>query len=149
MELEVYEQAQQFLWSLILGLSLGICYDVLWGLRRTMPFLTWILDLFMGMILLVGNWLLFLYVGDGEYRIFFLPTTVLGFLLWKKTLSKYFRIVTRFFWRIFLLPLTIFHRILKKIIEKMKIFLKNPFSKREKSSKIKGQQSISGGENGV
>lgn len=145
MELGIYEQAWQFVWSVLLGILSGICYDTLWGVRHTIPFLTWIMDLIMGIFFLIGNWLLFLYVGDGSYRIFFLPTTALGFFLWKKTMSKYFRVGIRLFWRIVFLPFEVFLGILKKFIEKIKKFLKNLFSKREKSSKIKRQNSINGG----
>ncbi len=148
MELAVKYQSWQFLWALLLGIALGWEYDFLWGLRRTVAFVTWLWDLLVGFSLLLGNWLLFLYVGDGEYRLFFLPTTILGFFLWRKTLGKAMRVCSRWFWQTAVLPVTIFWRNFKKIIEKMKFFLKNLFSNRKKSVKIKEQHSIGGGENG-
>ena len=148
MEIGIYEQGRQFLWAFLWGILVGIFYDILWGLRKRAPFLTWLSDLLMGGIFLTGNWLLFLYVGECKYRIFFLPATLSGVYLWRKTLSRYFRIGVAWVWRILAFPFAVIWGILKKIIEKMKIFLKNLFSKREKSSKIKGQQIINGGESG-
>ena len=141
MELGVTYQAWQFLWAMTLGLALGCLYDLLWGLRKILPFLTVVCDLLVGLGLLVGNWLLFLYVGDGTYRLFFLPSTALGFFLWKMLPGRYFSVGALWFWRVLFLPLSIFWGILKKILEKMKIFLKNPFSNRKKSVKIRRQHS--------
>lgn len=149
MELRVLIQAWQFLLALGCGVALALVYDFLWGMRRELPGLTWLGDLVIGLCLLFGNLLLLLYVGDGEYRIFFLPATALGFFLWCRSLSPLCRRGSRVLWHIFLLPIHGIRRILKKILEKLKIFLKNPFSNRKKSVKIKGQQSVNGGERGA
>lgn len=106
------------------------------------------LDLFAGLELLVANWLLFLYVGDGEYRLFFLPGIGAGFFAWKKTLGGIIRKGSGLFWLWCFLPVAGIGRILKKFMEKQKKFLKYLFSNRKKSVKIKEQHSISGGENG-
>ena len=147
MEIGIYEQGMQFLWAFLWGILMGVFYDMLWGLRSRVPFLTWATDLLTGGLLLAGNWLLFLYVGDCRYRIFFLPSTAVGVVLWRKSLSGYFRVGVAFFWKIVVFPFAAIYGILKKIIEKMKNFFKNLFSNQEKSSKIKGQQTIDGGEN--
>ncbi len=146
MELRIPEQGLQFLWALASGLTIGLVYDLLWGLRQEIPRITHLGDLLTGVALLVINVLLLLYVGDGEYRIFFPIGTAVGFVLWRLSGSRGFRAGNRLFWRLFLfLPgkILVF---LKKIIKKMKIFLKYPFSKRGKSVKIKGQHLSNGGE---
>lgn len=147
MELGIIQQGRQFLCAFFMGSLWGLCYDVLWGLRHTVPAITWLADGFVGLYILVGNWILFFYVGEGQYRIFFFASSVLGFFLWRKTLSNLFRRGSCEFWRILFYPVRVISRILKKIIEKLKKFFKTPFSNRKKSVKIKGQQSINGGEN--
>ncbi|MBR6826113.1 MAG: spore cortex biosynthesis protein YabQ, partial [Oscillospiraceae bacterium] len=130
-------------------ITFGCCYDLLSGLRMELHFLTFLLDILMGLAVLFGNWLLFLYGGEGTYRLFFLPGTILGFYLWKWTLSRGFRRISGLLWRCVFFPFGILHRILGKIIEKTKIFLKNPFSKWKKSVRIKRQHSVNGGEGGA
>lgn len=149
MELGVLEQGRQFLICLISGLFYGVFYDLLWGLGKDRPILRWITDLLAGIGLFIDNWLLFLYVGDGEYRIFFLIGIFAGFLLWRGTASKYFRKGCSLFWKVFFIPFVVIWRIFDKIIKKMKKFFKNLFSNRKKSVKIKRRQSVNGGENSV
>ena len=148
MELSVSQQGLQFLIAVSVGLVLGCIYDFLWGMRKGAPFLTGLLDLVMGLMVLVGNWILFFYVGDGEYRLFFLPGIGVGYFLWSRLLRKGFRRGILWLLRLLFLPMTITGRFLEKIIEKTKKFLKNPFSKRKKSVKINRKQFLNGGEIG-
>ena len=149
MELGVLQQGRQFLLCAFAGVVLGSYYDLLWTMGENRRVLTWIGDFLSGTGLLVANCLLLLYVGDGEYRIFFLVGLFVGYLLWKVTMSKLFRKGCRLFWSIIFFPTAIIWKLLIKFVKKIKFFFKNPFSKREKSVKIKGQQSIDGGEKRV
>ena len=149
MEWGILEQGSQGLWAFALGLALGLFYDVLWGLRREVPRLTGLWDLIFGLGLFFGNLLLFLYSGRGEFRLFFLPCIGGGMFLWRRWVSPWIRRGIAMIWKVLFLPVTLFCRFLKKIVGKLKFFLKNPFSNRKKSVKIKGQHSINGGESGA
>ncbi len=149
MEIQIAEQAMQFLLAGLTGLSMGCIYDLFRALRRTVRGLTWLLDLLFGSLLLFGNLLLLLYVGEGEYRIFFLVASALGFGLWMWTLSPLLLPLMCRFWRLLLWPFVQISRFFKKIIEIMKLFLKKDFSKRKKSVKIKERHSQNGGECGA
>ncbi|MBP3412924.1 MAG: hypothetical protein J6K89_06650 [Oscillospiraceae bacterium] len=149
MEIQIAEQGLQFLLAGLTGLSMGCIYDLFRALRRTVRGLTWLLDLLFGSLLLFGNLLLLLYVGEGEYRIFFLVASTLGFGLWMWILSPLLLPLMCRFWRLLLWPFVQISRFFKKIIEKMKLFLKKDFSKRKKSVKIKKRHSQNGGESGA
>lgn len=148
MELSISQQGTQFLISVSVGIVLGCIYDLLWGMRKGAPFLSGFLDLVMGLIVLVGNWILFFYVGDGEYRLFFLPGIGGGYFVWSRLLRKRFRRGILWLFGLFFLPMTLMGGILKKIIEKTKKILKNLFSKRKKSVKINRKRFLNGGEIG-
>lgn len=144
----ILQQARQFVICVVGGISFGIFWDVLRGLRRDSLALRGITDFLVGIGLLIDNWILFLYVGKEDYRIFFLVGLFCGFLLWRVTVSEYFTKGCRLFWRGIFFPWAAIWGILKKIIKKSKKIFKNPFSNERKSVKIKGQQSTNGGENG-
>lgn len=127
MELKVIEQGRQFLLCLLGGMGLGAFLDILITLGKTVRFLRWITDLLVGMGLLVVNWLLFLYVGDGEYRIFFPVGVFAGCMIWKISLGRYFRIGCSLFWKILSIPCVKICRILKNFIKKCKKIKNTPF----------------------
>ena len=146
MELRIGVQGWQFLVTCVAGVALAVVYDVLWGLRRELKWMTHVGDLLFGITVLVGNVLLMLYVGEGEYRIFFPIGIATGFVLWTVTVRPVARRGIRGFWRGLLwLPRKIY-RILKKIVKILKKFFKTPFSNGKKSVKIKKQRSLNGGE---
>ena len=147
MELPLGLQSEQFLCSFLLGCLLAACYDILRGLRRNARKLTHGLDALFALLCLVGNLLLALYVGRGEYRIFMLVGSLLGAWLWFLTLSRLFIRLSTQIWYILGMPLRVLWRIFEKILEKTKKFLKNIFSRRKKSVTIKGPRKRMG-ENG-
>lgn len=142
-------QLGEFLYSLLAGGSLGLLYDSFSVLRGKSTVLCHVFDGLFALCVLFGNFLLFLYVGQGTYPIFYLGGLCLGFFLWKKTLgrlySPVFRLLTLPVRRIFAL----IFRIPEKIIKKCKIFLKNLFSNRKKSVTIEGRQIRRGGSLGA
>ena len=75
MELPLLLQSGQFLYAAALGAALGLIYDVLRGLRRSLRGLTPLLDLCFALSVLLSGLLLALYAGDGHYRIFMLLGT--------------------------------------------------------------------------
>lgn len=136
MEVGISEQGMQFVFTVVFGLSMGLVYDILWSLRQEMPWLVHIIDFLTGLILLLCNVVLLLYVGDGEYRIFFPVGICVGFVLWRVTGGRFRSVLNKVLWRpIFFLPRKILV-FLQKFIRKLKKFLKNPFSNKKKSVKI-------------
>jgi len=136
MEVGISEQGMQFVFTVVFGLSMGLVYDILWSLRQEMPWLVHIIDFLTGLILLLCNVVLLLYVGDGEYRIFFPVGICVGFVLWRVTGGRFRSVLNKAIWRpIFFLPRKILV-FLQKFIRKLKKFLKNPFSNKKKSVKI-------------
>jgi hypothetical protein len=136
MELPIGLQGRQFLWAVLLGMTCGLVYDFLRGLRRTTRGLTALSDGLFVLYVLAGNCLLLLYVGKGAYRIFFPIAITSGAALWFFTLSVPCLAIFTRFWRLLLWPFRLFGRILKKIIRKMKKFSKKGFSRRKKSGTI-------------
>ena len=88
--------AQQGLFCLrfaLLGLGLGIFYDLLRALRIRFRLKRWgtgLLDLLFCMVLLAGFLLLQLRGTDGRLRGYLLLGLGSGFILWRKTLSHPF-----------------------------------------------------------
>lgn len=149
MRIGVLAQGYGFLACTFAGIALGILRDILWAMGKDKKFLKWVADLLTGLCLLIINLVLFLYIGDGEYGIFFPVGVLFGFLLWRWEASKGFRHICIVVWTWIFFPFAKIWGFLKKIIKKMKKILKNPFSNRKKSVKIKGQQSANGGESCV
>jgi hypothetical protein len=133
---EILQQGKGFLYALLLGLILGAVYDFLRIPGRRFRLLTPLLDLVFGLLLFLGNFLLFLYVGQGSYRIYFLVASAGGFLLWMRLMRRFSLLIFGYFWKAIAFVLSFPVRILYKIIEKMKIFLKKLFSNRKKSVTI-------------
>ena len=127
MEQRIPIQAWQFLWAVASGILPGMFYDFIRGLEQEVPRVTPIGDVLTGLILLLGNVLLLLYVGDGEYRLFFPVGTAAGYGLWKVTGSTLLRRGSRLLWGMILYVPRKIWRILKKFIKNMKIFLQTPF----------------------
>ncbi len=122
MEQRIAEQGWQFLMAGGLGVSLALVYDLLWGLRQELGWVTALADLLIGLWLLLGNLLLLVYVGDGEYRIFFPVGIAAGYGLWRVTVKRAVRGGSRALWRVVLwIPRKIWC-FLKKFIKKRKNF---------------------------
>ena len=105
MELPLSLQGVQFLLSALVGLAYGIHYDILRGLRRTLPAAKHLLDFWFALTFLIGNLLLALYVGNGEYRIFMLLGTALTMVVYFVTISRFFLLVFTKFWQFLTFPL--------------------------------------------
>lgn len=146
MERSVLLQAGQFLWSVGLGAALGLCYDLLRGLRRSLRVLTGLLDLvFCMLVLLSGLWSA-LYICGGQYRIFMFLGTSAGAALWFLTIGRLFLRLSCGFWSILILPLRLCGKFFGNFFKKLRIFLKNLFSRRKKSVKISKHHSRGGTE---
>ncbi|MBE6984616.1 MAG: hypothetical protein E7434_03180 [Ruminococcaceae bacterium] len=128
MELPLSFQGKQFFYAALLGVLYGVHYDLLRGLRRNGKWLTHLLDTYYALTCLLGNFLLALYIGRGQFRIFMLAAIVLGMSVWFLTCSRIFRRIFEKFWRIFLLPLRLLWQLCKKILKKTKKILKYIFS---------------------
>ncbi|MBQ3216981.1 MAG: spore cortex biosynthesis protein YabQ [Oscillospiraceae bacterium] len=137
MELPLIFQGGQFLLSLALGTFYGLCYDLIKGLRLSIPWLTHLLDFIFGLFCLFGNLLFALYAGDGEYRIFMFLGTCLGAGLYFLVLSRLFLPLSRLLWRFLTLPLRKLLQFFGFLLRKCGKFLKNIFSSWKKSYIIK------------
>ncbi len=136
-------QGREFLCCISMGFVQGAVYDLLNSKGRGL--LRHTLDLLFCLCLLFGNFCLFLYSGEGSFPVFYVPGLLLGFFLWKKTLSKVFLAILGKIYRIFAFIFRPVRWILKKICEKSHFFSKKLFSKREKSVTIKERQIGKGG----
>lgn len=136
MELPLSLQAVQFLLSALVGLAYGIHYDILRGLHRTLPALKHLLDFWFSLSFLIGNLLLALYAGNGEYRIFMLLGTALAMVVYFLTVSRFFVLVFTKFWQFLTLPLRFIARNCKKYLKNLLKIVKNIFSTRKKSVTI-------------
>lgn len=139
MELPLAFQGSQFLLAALLGAVYGLIYDLFRGLRRTAHGLTHILDLLICLLILCGNLLFALYIGQGEYRIFMAVASGLGAILYFSTLGRLLLPVFRGFWKLLFLPFRKIWDFLYKFFKKQQIFKKNLFSFHQKSVKIKRQ----------
>ena len=139
MELPLSLQGVQFLLSALVGLAYGIHYDILRGLRRTLPAAKHLLDFWFALTFLIGNLLLALYVGNGEYRIFMLLGTALAMVVYFVTISRFFLLVFTKFWQFLTFPLRFICKSCKKFLRKLLKKVKNIFSSRKKSVTIDTQ----------
>ncbi|MBE6928341.1 MAG: hypothetical protein E7467_07645 [Ruminococcaceae bacterium] len=128
MELPLSLQSSQCLLSLLVGLGYGMVYAFFKALRLNVRWLTHLTDLLFSLAVLFGNFLLMLYVGRGQFRIFMFFATCIGFFLWFLTLHK---LLYPFFvrlWHFFLWPFRILWRFCKNILKKTGKISKKFFS---------------------
>ncbi|MBE6992608.1 MAG: hypothetical protein E7430_08550 [Ruminococcaceae bacterium] len=93
MELPVSLQSWQFCACLLAGLALAAIYDILKMLRRLTRLPYWPMDIIFSLVLLLTVPALALYVGGGDFRLFFFPALVLGAVFWFITISPLFSAV--------------------------------------------------------
>ena len=137
MELPVSLQTVQLVLSIVLGIGLGIYYDLLRAVRERLRFLTHLLDFLFCFGTLIAALLFALYAGFGEFRLFFFVGIGGGLILWFLTLSHPFRWVLRKILRLILTPIRLLWHFLKKICKKIKEIAKNVFSTAQKWFMIK------------
>jgi spore cortex biosynthesis protein YabQ len=137
MQLPVPLQTLQFLLSAVMGIALGVHYDILRVLRGSRKWLTQLLDLWFCLTTLLLLLLFALYAGQGQFRLFFFLGTGIGAMLWFLTLSRPFRFVLGKFFHFLLLPARLLWQGTKKILKKITKMLKNLFSYAEKWSMIR------------
>lgn len=115
MELPVTAQAVQFGLSALLGVGLGLVYDLLRALRRHIRKLTALLDAVFCLTVLCALLLLALYVGHGQLRVFMIPGVALGATAYFLTLSPLAVRLFEGFWRLLTLPWRLLFRLGRKI----------------------------------
>lgn len=93
MELPVSLQGWQFCACLLAGLALAGIYDLLKMLRRLLHWPYWPMDIIFCPIMLLTVPALALYVGAGDFRLFFFPAVALGAVFWFLTISPLFTAV--------------------------------------------------------
>ena len=128
MELPVSFQAAQFGLSVLFALGLGLLYDWLRSVRRTVPALQDVCDGLFCLLLGAGLLLFALYVGRGQFRLFFfvgmLAGLILYFLLLSPLLLPVFCAAQRFL-RALLAPARFLLKKIKKFFQRYWIFCKN------------------------
>ena len=130
-------QLGEFWVAFLVGLCLGLLFDICTVLGRKRGFFRHGFDLLFALGVLLGNVYLFLQCGRGSFELFYLLGMGSGFLLWRKSLGRVFLPV---FGKIYAFIGAVIGEILgipKKIIKKSKFFLKKLFSNRKKSVTIK------------
>ena len=83
------------LWSLLLGVFLGFCYEFFRFAHRLHPGAAWLIffeDLLFSGLCLCGMLLLFFNLSYGRMRLYAFVGVPAGFILWYVTLGKLFRI---------------------------------------------------------
>ena len=91
-------QARELVCAILLGWTLGIHYDLLWGLRRLAAGLTVPLDLWFGVSTMCGCWLFALYIGRGCFHWSMILGLLGGSLLYFLTFSPLLRRFLRCCW---------------------------------------------------
>ncbi len=84
------------LWSLLLGVFLGFCYEFFRFAHRLHPRAVWLIfleDLLFSGICLCGMLLLFFNLSFGRMRLYAFIGVPVGFVLWYFTLGRLFRLV--------------------------------------------------------
>lgn len=120
MELPVSLQVVQLAWAAALGAGLAVQYDVLRVIRRRLRRTTHLLDLFFWLTTLAACLLFALYVGQGQFRLFFFVGIGCGSSLWFLTLSRPFCRLIRQIFHILCLPFRALGKICKKFPKKRK-----------------------------
>ena len=98
-------QGSRFLLAFALGAVCGLHYDFLRGLRRSLRWLTPLLDLWFVLCWLAGNLLFALRLGGGQFRIYMLVGSLLGSAAYFAVLSRLFLPCFTKFWAFFSWPL--------------------------------------------
>lgn len=137
MELPVTAQAVQFGLSALLGVGLGLVYDLLRALRRHAKKLTALLDAVFCLTVLCALLLLALYVGHGQLRVFMIPGVALGATAYFLTLSRLAVKLFEGFWRLLVLPWRLLFRLGKKIFGFFQKIAKKGVAFAKKSFNIK------------
>lgn len=140
--MELNAQGLQFLLALGFGITQGIHYDILRTLRRAVPFLKHLTDLWFVLAYLIGNLLFALYVGNGEYRIFMFLASLSGLLLWMLICSRLFLRILYSVLRFITFPIRLLWRFFQKFVKKLRVFLKKLFSSEKKSVTIQSDQRL-------
>lgn len=117
-ELIVSNQTMVFLYSCLLGVGLGVCYDVFRILRVAFPLgtvVTFVEDIIYFAIAAVATFTFLLYFTQGQLRVYVLLGELLGFIVYyftigfvvikiSKTIVSGIRFVLRGVYQIFLSP---------------------------------------------
>lgn len=130
-------QLGEFWVACLVGLILGLLFDVFTVMGRNRSFLRHGFDLLFSLGVLLANVYLFLCCGKGSYELFYILGIGLGFFLWRKCPGRVFLPV---FGKIYAFIGAMVGGIMgipKKIIKKCNIFLKKLFSNGKKSVTIK------------
>lgn len=142
MKISVAEQAVVFTGAVVLGLGVGVLYDLMRLLRRhvRLPLLGSVLDLLFWSITTIALFCFVVSVGDGEVRIYVLLAVLGGAVAYFLSLSAWILSLGELLvdglaalFRCVLMPIRLSGRIIKKIRKK----LKNLFLYRRKWYKIK------------
>ncbi len=112
MEYPIQAQTLEFLRAGLLGLLLGLHYDLLRLPRKIVPKLTWLLDLWFCISVLLSLLALALYGGTGQLQLFMLLGTGLG-------IAAYFLGPGRLFGPIFTRLGEKIKKILRNVCDKM------------------------------
>ena len=123
MELPVSLQAVQLALAAALGMGLGVHYDILRVIRRRLPRSTHLLDFWFWLTAALACLLFTLYVGRGQFRLFFFVGLLGGSSLWFLTLSRIFRRIVRQIFHILGFPFRCLRKLCKKIAEFAKILV--------------------------
>ena len=132
MEQPLWMQGSRFLLAFALGAVCGLHYDFLRGLRRSLRWLTPLLDLWFVLCWLVGNLLFALRLGGGQFRIYMLVGSLLGSAAYFAVLSRLFLPCFTKFWAVFSWPLRKLGTLGKIFLQFLKKIMKNIFSSEKK-----------------
>ncbi|MDF2566818.1 MAG: yabQ [Oscillospiraceae bacterium] len=153
MEVSISEQSLIFLYSCVLGIGLGIVYDIFRIIRlaiKTGPIIIFIQDTIYFMVAAFSTFTFLLFFTDGQIRVYVLIGEFLGWILYyftmgklvinaSKFIIKIIKIIFKWIYKIFIRPFVIifsyiYHkicelfvnisRIFKKVSQKRKFLLK-------------------------
>ena len=117
MELPVSMQAGEFLTAVLLGVGLGLCYDLMRGPRNLVKKLTWLMDLFFCGVFFYSLLWLWLVACEGLIRGYCFLGMGLGMTLWFLTLSSFVLRIWVAILRFVCVPAAKILKILRKIVK--------------------------------
>lgn len=120
MELTFAQQSVAFLWSIVLGISMGLFYGILKFIRFSFSLrkvATFVLDVLFMLICAFAMFLFSLGFIDGYVRFYVIAGALIGFFAYRLTLG-------RLICGIYISVIRIYRKILNKISLKIKIFAK-------------------------